>query len=294
MAATHGYRDSLLERTRLDGKVALVTATPRDIGFAVAAGLASAGAEVALSASTAEDLRHVAADLRSQGVRVHPIACDTADLARYPDALSTAMDALGQIDILVHTADGCPFNRPYAGSGHDEPGEAAERCLRGVAQVCDQTSRYMARRKTGSVIIINTPETLRPWPELTASAVKFAQLELIKLLAEELAADGVRINAISHGRIAAAGQRSPLDSVTAAVLWLASDAAQPVTGTHISLDGEGNITVAENWRHLFEDLLAEHGDTSSRRRRPHLTAINGQRAVDNQTGSAEHGDRLRR
>jgi NAD(P)-dependent dehydrogenase (short-subunit alcohol dehydrogenase family) len=292
-------RDSIPQRMRLDGKVALVTGASRDIGSAVAAGLASAGAEVALSASTADELSHVAADLRSQGVRVHPIACDIADGDTHPVAVSSVIDALGQIDILVHTAGGCPFNRPYIRTGHDGLGEAAEQSLRGVARVCEQTSRYMAQRKTGSVIIINAPETLRPWPELTARAMKSAQLELMKLLAREWAVDGVRINAISPGRIglsrtppaaaekpdsgsakALMGGQSPLDGVTAAVVWLASDAARHVTGAHIPLDGAGNITVTEEWRHLFEDLLAEQGDTSSRRSRPHLTAVNGQRAAD--------------
>jgi len=69
------------------------------------------------------------------------------------------------------------------------------------------------------------------------------------------------------------GRQSPLDGVTAAALWLASDAARHVTGAHIPPDGAGNISVTEEWRHLSEDLLAEHGDTSSRWRRPHLTAI---------------------
>jgi NAD(P)-dependent dehydrogenase (short-subunit alcohol dehydrogenase family) len=297
-------RHSTLERMRLDERVALVTGA-HEVGLAVAAGLANAGAEVAVSAPTADELRHVVQSFSMQGVRVHPIAWGGVEKADPLVGLSTAIDALGQIDILVHVADGCPFNNPYVGIRHDGLGEAAEECLRSVARVCEQIGRYMAQRKTGSVIIIDDPETLRPWPELTAGAMKSARLELIKLVARKWASDGVRINTISPKRIGAAlyspvaEERSDaglanvamtrgnyLDSVTDAAIWLASDAARFVTGTHIPLDGGVSISVAKEWLHLFEDLLVEDGNTSSARRKPRLASISSLRIVDGEVDRA--------
>jgi NAD(P)-dependent dehydrogenase (short-subunit alcohol dehydrogenase family) len=211
---------------RLDGKVALMLGTSGDIGAAVTAGLASAGAEVVIGLPT-------------------------------PDH-SNVMEALEKIDILVHTPDRPIFNRRYVGMHHDDLGEVAEKCVRGVARVCEQAGRYMARRKGGCVILIHAPEARRLWPELTGIAVKSAQLELMKLLAHQWAPEGVRINSVSpNGSVASA------HGVSDAVLWLVSDAARYVTGTHIRLDSARNISVAGDWQQLFESLVVEDGDRSS-------------------------------
>jgi enoyl-[acyl-carrier-protein] reductase (NADH) len=219
-----------------------VTGGTTEIESTVAGGLADAGAEVAICAPTAEGLKK-------------------------------AFETLAQIDVLVHTARGCPFNRPYIGISHDGLAEVAEQCVRSVAGVCEEAGPHLAQNQPSSVIIINAHQTLRPWPELTAGVMKSLQLELVKLLAQKWAADGVRINAISQ-------RPDSLDGVTDVVLWLASDAARHVTGTHIPLDGGENVSVSEEWRQLLNDLLREHGEHSYASRERHLASISALRMVD--------------
>jgi NAD(P)-dependent dehydrogenase (short-subunit alcohol dehydrogenase family) len=250
----------MLDRLRLDGKVAFVTGASRTVGLAVALALARAGADIAASGLPVDELQEVARLVRAQGVRVHTVASDMVNDGQIPASLGGAVSSLGRIDIVVHCAHGCPFIGPYRGSRTADLGKRAEASLIGLARLCDHVARHVASPRTSSLVIIAPPASTRPWPDIAAVAFRQALLELTKTLAQEWAPNGLRINAITPGTV----RSEALASVTDAVLWLASDAASDVTGAHIPLDGPQNVAVAEAWQRLFSNVLAA-ASISSRR-----------------------------
>src|SRR4051812_27485459 len=96
----------VLERFRLDGKVAVVTGAGRGIGAATALALAEAGADVLLSARTEEQLREVAAQVEKLGQRAHVVAADLNDLDAVAALADVAVSSLGRLDVVVNNVGG--------------------------------------------------------------------------------------------------------------------------------------------------------------------------------------------
>jgi 2-deoxy-D-gluconate 3-dehydrogenase len=251
--ATAGVVPPPLGRLRLDGKVAFVTGASRTVGLGVALALARAGADIAAIGVETDELKQLARLVGAQGVRVCTIASDMLNEDEIAASLTSAVDSLGQIDVVVHSAEGCSFNAPYLGGRNAELANRVEASLVGAARLCEHVGRHVATFKTSSLVIVAAPTNLRPWPDIAARAAGLALLELTKTLAQEWAPDGVRINAITPGPGVSMplGRRDTLTSVIDAVLWLASDGARYVTGAHIPLDGAENLVVSEEWQLLL-------------------------------------------
>jgi NAD(P)-dependent dehydrogenase (short-subunit alcohol dehydrogenase family) len=260
---------SVLDRLELGGKVAVVTRASQPIGFRIGLALARCGAQVVLGAATADQVTEVVRDLRAQGARVNSIAPDTADDHPARAMLVKAIESLGCVDVVVHAPGGYTFNAPY--SRWRNEGSSPADALADVAHMCESVGPHMAARRRGSIVIVVPPATVRPWPDITATAMKLALLELTRTLAQEWAHLGVRINAVScrtigeddrpstdgrRGDVASEppARQSVLDGVTAAVLWLASGAASNVTGLHIPADRGLTITIAEGSQRLLGTL----------------------------------------
>ena len=101
---------SILELFRLDGKVAIITGAGRGLGAAIARGFADAGADVVISARTADDLDSVAESVRATGRRAVTVPADlsTAEPNLLVDA---AVSEFGRLDILVNNVGGA-FPKP--------------------------------------------------------------------------------------------------------------------------------------------------------------------------------------
>lgn len=97
---------TILDRFRLEGRVALVTGAGRGIGRASAIALAEAGADVVVAARTAEQVEQVADEIRAIGQRAVPVAFDVMELDRLGDLVDTAVAQLGGLDLLVNNAGG--------------------------------------------------------------------------------------------------------------------------------------------------------------------------------------------
>ena len=97
---------SLLERFRLDDKVAVVTGAGKGIGAAIALAFADAGADVALLARTASDLEGVASEVEKRGRRALVVPTDVIELPQLSSAVETTIAELDGIDIVVNNAGG--------------------------------------------------------------------------------------------------------------------------------------------------------------------------------------------
>jgi len=98
----------VLDRFRLDGKVALVTGAGKGIGAAIARCFAEAGADVVLAARTEADLRAVAADVESHGRKALVVPTDVLEQEQLAHLAARADESFGRVDILVNNAGGFP------------------------------------------------------------------------------------------------------------------------------------------------------------------------------------------
>ena len=202
MTADHRNEGGVLERFRLDGQVALVTGSSRGIGASIAVALAEAGADVALVARNAASLAEVARAVHAAGRRAEPIVCDVTEGDQSIAAVAHALRALGRIDILVNNAGGPMFNASFLDTRESGWRKVLDLNLNSVVHFCREVGRHMIERRSGSVINVTSPATIRPWPAITAyGSAKAAVLNLTQALAQEWAADGVRVNAICPGWI---------------------------------------------------------------------------------------------
>jgi NAD(P)-dependent dehydrogenase (short-subunit alcohol dehydrogenase family) len=246
---------STLDAFRLDGDVCVVTGAAQGIGFAIANGLASAGATVVV-ADRDETLGQQAA----QEIGGSFVTLDVTDSASVDSAFDTVVARHGKLDVLVNNA-GIVKNAPAL-----ETDDAAWRAvlavnLDGVFYCSRSAARHMVRQKSGRIVNIASMSgsiANKPQPQASYNASKAGVIHLTRSLAAEWAADGVRVNSISPGYVGTeltkrgsenevwrktwidgtpmARMATP-DEIAPGVIFLASRASAFVTGSDLVMDG---------------------------------------------------------
>ena len=243
----------------LTGRRALVTGSSQGIGFALAKGLAAAGAEVVLNGRDAARVEAAAATV--PGARA--LVFDVTDHAAARAAVDGFEASVGPIDILVNNA-GIQHRAPL----EDFPPEAFERLLQtniaSVFHVGQAVARHMIARKRGRIINIASVQTALARPTIAPyTATKGAVGNLTKGMATDWARHGLNCNAIAPGyfetplnaalladpafnawleKRTPAGRWGQVDELVGACLFLASDASSFVNGHILYVDG--GITVS--------------------------------------------------
>ena len=242
----------------LEGKRALVTGSSQGIGFALARGLAQAGADIVLNGRDAAKLASASAALAGDGARVETLVFDVTD----HDAVGAAIDgfeaAHGAIDILVNNA-GMQHRTPL----EDFPADAFERLLQtnvaSVFHVGQAVARHMIRRGAGKIINIASVQTALARPGIAPyTATKGAVGNLTKGMATDWARHGLQCNAIAPGyfdtplnaalvadpefsawleKRTPAGRWGDVEELVGACVFLSSAASSFVNGHTLFVDG---------------------------------------------------------
>jgi 7-alpha-hydroxysteroid dehydrogenase len=254
---------ALLDRFRLDGKVALVTGAGRGIGEGIALAFAEMGADVACAARTEKEIEATAAKVRAFGRRAIPVRCDVTDAAQLEAAVTRTLADLGRLDVLVNNAGGYP---PMSIADTDLP--SWEWCLRFNLTSAFVLTRaclpHMLAGDGGAVLNISSAAGRIVRKGFVAyGTAKAAMSFMTKQMAAEVA-PRVRVNALAVGAVDTSALRpflnddirrqmealtpmhaiGSVDDVALAALWLCSPAGGWVTGKVVEVDGGIEST---NW-----------------------------------------------
>ena len=247
----------VLERFRVDGKVAVVTGAGRGIGAACALALAEAGADVVLASRTEEQLRDVASQVEGLGQRAVVVPTDVNDNDATAALVERAVDDLGGVDIVVNNAGGA-MPRPFLDTSPGYLERAFHFNVTTAFVLTKAAVPVMLERGGGAVVNIGSMAGRTSDRGFLAYGVaKAALAHLTKESAADLA-PRIRVNGIAVGSVATSAlevvmdddalrttmeQLTPLkrlghvDDIAAACLWLSSPAGSFVTGKMIEVDG---------------------------------------------------------
>ena len=184
----------------LSGKVALVTGGSRGLGRAMSLGLAEAGAAVVVASRNLESCEEVAAAIRSKGGRALAVAADAADTASLDRLLDATWKEFSRLDILINNAGtNCGF-KGLDKISVEEMDRVYQVNLRGPWYLASRAAPRMAENGGGSMVNIISVGALRPTGLLGPySATKAGLHALTKVMAQEWAPLGIRVNALAPG-----------------------------------------------------------------------------------------------
>jgi gluconate 5-dehydrogenase len=183
----------------LTQKRALVTGSSQGIGFALARGLAEAGAEVILNGRDLAKLAAAAATLRAEGATVHELPFDATDHEAVRRAIDGFESATGPIDILVNNA-GMQFRTELENFPADKFDDLLRTNITTVFNVGQAVARHMIARGAGKIINIASVQTALARPGIAPyTATKGAVGNLTKGMATDWAKHGLQCNAIAPG-----------------------------------------------------------------------------------------------
>lgn len=243
----------------LTDKVALITGASRGIGRAIAEAYAAAGAKVVLASRKQAGLDEVAEAIRGQGGEALPLAAHTGDDEAVQSLVEQATAVYGGIDILVNNAATNPHFGPLLTSEESHWDKILDVNVKGYFRVAKGCVASMKARGGGKIINVASVAGLEAQPMMGIYCVsKAAVLMLTQVLANELAADNIQVNAIAPGFIKtrfsgalwqneqiyetviqSVPQKRMADpsELTGIALYLASAASSFTTGATFVIDG---------------------------------------------------------
>lgn len=248
----------ILDKFKLDGKVALVTGASSGIGQAIAVALAEAGADVACHARSEDKLVETCASIDALGRGFAMVAGDMAEKEAPSRVVAETLAVLGRIDILINNA-GTIRRAPAVDYTEDDWSSVIETNLSSIFRLSQAAGRHMLERGSGKIVNIASLLSFQGGVTVPAyTASKSGVAGLTKALANEWAKSNVNVNAIAPGYIATnntkalqadetrnrqileripAGRWGSTSDLTGAAVFLSSAASDYMQGHILTVDG---------------------------------------------------------
>ncbi|MDQ3394439.1 MAG: glucose 1-dehydrogenase [Bacteroidota bacterium] len=244
----------------LTGKIAVITGGGTGLGLGMGKALIDAGAYVVITGRR-EGMLKEACELC--GNNMGYIASDITELTRLPKLVEDIEAKYGAIDILINNA-GINLKKPALEVSDLEFQTIINTNVNGLFALTREVAKKMKERKKGSIIMITSMAAMYGLSYVSAyAASKSAVLGMSKVLANDLAAFGIRVNCIAPGFIDSSMLRKALDAdperkekvlgrtpmktfglpedIGFAAVYLSSDASKFVTGINLPVDGGNSI-----------------------------------------------------
>ena len=243
----------------LSGKTAIVTGGNQGIGFAIARGLAGAGANVVIANRRVVEGQAAADTLKKEGLNAVAIPTDVSSRSSVASLVSKVINDFGKIDILVNNA-GVIVRKPAEDFTDEEWDRIIDTNLKGMFLCCQLVGKEMIRRKKGKIINISSNIAERLQPSRSVYAVSKAGVShLTRALAFEWSKHNINVNAIGPGVTITdlnkkyyeehseelkafvdcipRGRVGSTEDYVGAALFFASDAADYMVGQTLIIDG---------------------------------------------------------
>src|SRR3954453_18521341 len=245
---------------RFRDEVAIVTGAGRGIGQAIATSLAAEGASVVVADIDTESARRVADKIVAGGGRAIAIQADVAEPAQVNSLIGDTLARFGRIDVLVNNA-GIGSNKPFLDTTLEEWELQLRVNLTGTFLCGQAAAKAMVKNNSGRIVNVASISGQRGGQGRAAyGASKAGVILLTKVMAVELAPQGVRVNAVSPGPVdtdqsrethTPSTRRAYFDriparrygeraEIAAAVLFLAARDSSFVNGHILNVDGGFN------------------------------------------------------
>ena len=252
----------------IKGKVVLVTASSKGLGYAVAEAMLQEGARVAISSRNEESIKQAAESLSQNGK--YDVFYEAADLSKAEDVerlMDRVLTHFGQVDILVCNTGG-PKTSNFTDTNHEDWRNGLDMMLMPVLQMTQRAIPKMRENKWGRIIFMTSTWVKQPREKGVISTMARSAISgLSKHLSNELAPDNILVNQIMPGpiwtdrsreitsRLSEArgvpievikeeiakeiplGRYGTAEEIANAVTFLASDKASFITGSSLQVDG---------------------------------------------------------
>lgn len=244
----------------LNGKIAIITGGSTGIGLSIAEILLQAGCKIAITGRSEEKLQDAKAGLQAQfnDSDILVIPSDASSIVDIKAMVAKVETHFGQIDILVNNAGTNVLNKALEVT-EEEWDRIMNLNLKGLFFCCQEVGKRMVQQKSGKIINIGSQMGLVGlYDRVTYCASKGGVVQLTKVLAIEWARDNVQVNTVAPTFVETALTKPMLENeefyndiisripmgkvaqpkdVAGAVLYLASDLSQFVTGHTLLVDG---------------------------------------------------------
>jgi len=268
--------ESVLKKFDMSGKTAVITGAAGLLGKQFALALAQAGAKVVLADLNAQAAEAKALWLREQGLQAISVGVDVTDPVSVQTMVQSALEAFGSVDVLINSAALDPkFDPANVGSqganafesySLDAWRQALDVNLTGTFLATQAVVRQMLTQGQGVVVNIcstyglagpdqrlyERPDGSRSFKPAYYSVTKAGVLGFTRYLAAYYAGKNIRVNALTPGGVynghdevftsqysarTVLGRMANIDEMSAAMLFLCSDASSYMTGSNLVVDG---------------------------------------------------------